>query len=172
MHQLGQYIGAICIPALPCNSHHLRCLCFTRPVISNCIVFLLDCQFWKLAVLEDRFVVTIYASWSGYRDPHHTQLVAQCFDLDDSCFHCNEFGPKCWWLDCILSLWIPYYWCTLNIDQNARMWSTGHTASSMIRITVTCDGSNIADKILHKIPLDLGDKCPILKNLTSLYWIH
>jgi hypothetical protein len=28
------------------------------------------------------------------------------------------------------------------------------------------------DKILHKIPLDLGDKCPIFKNLTSLCWIH
>jgi hypothetical protein len=30
----------------------------------------------------------------------------------------------------------------------------------------------VFDKILHKIPLDLGDKCPILKNLTSLRWIH
>jgi hypothetical protein len=28
------------------------------------------------------------------------------------------------------------------------------------------------DKILHKIPFDLGDKCLIPKNLTSLCWIH
>jgi hypothetical protein len=40
-------------------------------------------------------------------------------------------------------------------------------ATSAFQTTLT-----LTDKILHNIPLDLGDKCPILKNLTSLCWIH
>jgi hypothetical protein len=41
-----------------------------------------------------------------------------------------------------------------------------------IILLASCKSHVYNDKILHKIPLDLGDKCPILKNLTSLCWIH
>jgi hypothetical protein len=50
-----------------------------------------------------------------------------------------------------------------------------YRASSLLgptSITFPVTPTVVTDKILHKIPLDLGDKCPILMNLTSLRWIH
>jgi hypothetical protein len=55
-----------------------------------------------------------------------------------------------------------------NINDIPLLWKMGIDTTKDINEVITA----YDDKILHKILLDLGDKCRILQNLTSLCWIH